>query len=127
MATAVVVHIRRISGGGDLSSDVDCREGVSITGFQLLPFWERFCLPPRAREHRAGAPIDAFTIGPAFVDEAALRLDVVFEGVVVVHPAAALRFCSQFLVGVFENANRATEGEKPQFVAKALYVFDRRD
>ena len=32
---------------------------------------------------------DAFTVGNSFVHEAAARLDVTFEGVVVVHPAAA--------------------------------------
>lgn len=70
---------------------------------------------------------DAFSVGNSFVHEAGNRLGVVFEGVVVVHPAAALRLCSEFLVGVFENANRAPEGEKPQFAAKSLHVYDMRD
>jgi hypothetical protein len=70
---------------------------------------------------------DAFTVGNGFIHEAAARLDITFEGVVVVHPAAALRLCSEFLVGVFENANRAPEGAPPQFGAKALHVFDLRD
>ena len=70
---------------------------------------------------------DAFTISSSFVHEAAIRLNVSFEGVVVVHPAAAMRLCSEFLVGVFENANRAPAGEKPQFEAKALHVYDLRD
>lgn len=70
---------------------------------------------------------DAFTVGSGFVHEAGNRLDVVFEGVIVVHPAAALRLCSEFLVGVFENANRAPEGAPPKFSAKALHVYDMRD
>lgn len=70
---------------------------------------------------------DAFAVGNGFVHEAAARLDVSFEGVVVVHPAAALRLCSEFLVGVFENANRAPAGAPPQFAAKALHVYDMRD
>jgi hypothetical protein len=70
---------------------------------------------------------DAFTVGNSFVHEAAARLEVTFEGVVVVHPAAALRLCSEFLVGVFENANRAPAGQPPQFEAKALHVYDMRD
>lgn len=70
---------------------------------------------------------DAFTVGNSFVHEAAARLDVSFEAVAVVHPAAALRLCSEFIVGVFENANRAPEGAPPQFAAKALHVFDMRD
>lgn len=70
---------------------------------------------------------DAFTVGNGFVHEAGVRLDVVFDGVVVVHPAAALRLCSEFLVGVFENANRAPVGAPPQFEALSLHVFDMRD
>lgn len=70
---------------------------------------------------------DAFAVGNGFVHEAAARLDITFEGVVVVHPAAALRLCSEFFVGVFENANRASEGAPPQFSAKALHIYDLRD
>lgn len=50
-----------------------------------------------------------------------------FDGVVVVHPAAAMRLCGSFLIGVFENANRAPEGEKPSFEAVDFYVYDNRD
>jgi hypothetical protein len=70
---------------------------------------------------------DAFTVSNSFVHEAGNRLNVIFEGVIVVHPAAALRLCDEFLVGVFENANRAPEGEKPQFSALALHVYDMRE
>jgi len=65
---------------------------------------------------------DAFTVSPGFVDAAGN-----FEGVVVVHPAAALRLTSDFVVGVFENANRAPVGERPQFEAQALHLYDLRD
>lgn len=70
---------------------------------------------------------DAFSMSPSFVVEAGNRLDVTFEGAVVVHPAAALRLARCFIIGVFENANRAPAGEKPQFEAKALHLFDLRD
>lgn len=70
---------------------------------------------------------DALTVGNGFVHEAAASLGVTFEGVVVVHPAAALRLAPEFLIGVFENANRAPEGAAPQFSAKALHMFDLRD
>jgi hypothetical protein len=50
-----------------------------------------------------------------------------FEGVVVVHPAAAMRLCSTFVVGVFENENRAGLGEKPEFFAKSFQLYDMRD
>lgn len=65
---------------------------------------------------------DAFTVSPGLVDDHGA-----FEGVVVVHPAAALRLSGSFLVGVFENANRAPEGEKPTFEAVALHLYDLRN
>lgn len=65
---------------------------------------------------------DAFGVSPSEIDDAGA-----FSGVIVVHPAAALRLAGAFLVGVFENANRAPEGELPQFEAKALHIYDLRD
>ena len=65
---------------------------------------------------------DAFTVSPGFVHDAGP-----FEGVIVVHPAAALRLCHEFVIGVFENANRAPEGAPPQFSAKALHIWDMRE
>jgi hypothetical protein len=65
---------------------------------------------------------DAFTVDAGFVHGHGP-----FEGVVVVHPAAALRLAPQFLVGVFENANRAPVGEKPRFEAVSFHIFDQRD
>lgn len=65
---------------------------------------------------------DAFTVGAGFVHEHGT-----FEGVVVVHPAAALRLAPQFVVGVFENSNRSPVGEPPRFEATAFYLFDLRD
>jgi len=65
---------------------------------------------------------DAFTVTPAFVDDAGD-----FEGVVVVHPAAAMQLCDRFVVGVFRNENRAAVGQPPQFLATELVVWDMRD
>ena len=65
---------------------------------------------------------DAFSVMCSHIDALGA-----FDGVVVVHPAAALRLCGQFAIGIFESANRAPEGEKPQFAAKALHVYDVRD
>lgn len=65
---------------------------------------------------------DAFTVTTSFVYD---QGD--FEGVIVVHPAAALRLFPEFVIGVFENANRAEPGQPPQFVAKALHIYDLRD
>lgn len=65
---------------------------------------------------------DAFTVGCGFVHEHGP-----FEGVVVVHPAAAMRLASNFVVGVFENANRAPVGQPPQFEAVSFHVYDLRD
>ena len=74
--------------------------------------------------HRKGITLhwhgdaDGFTVDPAWVDS---KGD--YQGVVVVHAAAALNLCSAFYVGVFENANRAPVGEKPQFETKKLHVY----
>lgn len=62
---------------------------------------------------------DAFSVTVDDIDEAGD-----FVGVVVVHPAAAMRLADTFLIGVFENANRAPVGEAPKFEAKALHIFD---
>jgi hypothetical protein len=66
--------------------------------------------------------LDAFSVTVADVDE---HGD--FDGVVVVHPAAAMRLASQFLVGVFKNANRARPDEPPKFEAESLEIYDLRD
>jgi hypothetical protein len=52
----------------------------------------------------------------------ALPSDLV--GAVVVHAGAALRAMTALgMVGVFENANRAPEGQPPQFEAVALHLW----
>lgn len=65
---------------------------------------------------------DAFTVTPDFVVDEVTPTH--FDGVVVVHPAAAMRLCNKFAIGVFENANRAEAGEKPRFGAKSFHVYD---
>lgn len=67
---------------------------------------------------------DAFTVTDTDLID---HDDGPFVGVVVVHPAAAMRLCGTFLIGVFENANRAPEGEKPSFEAVSLHIYDNRD
>jgi hypothetical protein len=62
--------------------------------------------------------MDAFTVTQQKVSQMGD-----FYGVIVVHPAAALRLVRNYQIGVFENANRAPEGEIPQFEAKALHVY----
>lgn len=49
---------------------------------------------------------------------------VPYRGVIVVHPAMAMRLASHFMIGVFENANRAPIGEKPDFKPTRLEVYD---
>lgn len=44
-------------------------------------------------------------------------------GVIVVHPAMAMRLIHSYSVGVFENEMRAKEGDKPTFHAKALHIY----
>jgi hypothetical protein len=65
---------------------------------------------------------DAFSVSLCWMDK-----EGDFDGVIVVHPAAAMRLCSSYLIGVFENASRAPVGEKPTFGAVALHIFDMRD
>jgi hypothetical protein len=77
------------------------REQVALAfdqGIKLVPVGDR----------------DAFSVSPHDFAE--------FDGVVVVHPAAALRLLPM-KIGVFENGNRAKEGEKPEFFAKAIHLF----
>jgi hypothetical protein len=66
--------------------------------------------------------LDAFFVCPCSVDYYGD-----FDGVIVDHPAAALRLCSSYLIGVYESANRAPEGEKYTFEAVELHIFDMRD
>jgi hypothetical protein len=65
--------------------------------------------------------MDAFTVTPEEI-----RALGDFEGVVVVHPAAAMRLAQHYLIGIFANGNRAAEGERPQFYAKNFHVYDLR-
>ncbi len=47
-----------------------------------------------------------------------------FDGVVVVHPAMALRLLNTHnQVGVFNNVNRAPVGEKPQFETTEFHLY----
>lgn len=39
------------------------------------------------------------------------------------HVPTTGRLCDTFLIGVFENANRAQEGEKPSFEAVSFHIF----
>jgi hypothetical protein len=69
---------------------------------------------------------DAFSVIADDVEHAVAQIDEFageLEGVIVVHPALALRLYDYFIVGVFENGNRTPEGEKPQFYAKALHLY----
>lgn len=46
-----------------------------------------------------------------------------YDGFIVVHPVLALSLINRKTVGIFENGNRAPEGERPQFYPKALHLF----
>lgn len=73
--------------------------------------------------------MDAFTVTPFLIREKGVSflekgiIPESFSGVVVVHPAAALRLRIAFDIGIFENASRAEEGEKPIFYAKAFHLY----
>jgi len=75
---------------------------ASEKGYELVPVGDR----------------DAFAVSPGEF--------AAFSGAVVVHPAMAIRLqgaTPNFVIGVFENGNRAGEGEKPAFFAKALHLY----
>jgi hypothetical protein len=60
---------------------------------------------------------DAFSFNPEEFQD--------YDGVVVVHPWMALQATRWVnFIGVFENANRAPEGERPSFEAVALHVME---
>lgn len=65
---------------------------------------------------------DAFSIDADFV-----RGHGQFDGVVAVHPVAALRLAPQFVIGVFENTNRAPVGAPPKFEAVSFRIYGLRD
>lgn len=67
---------------------------------------------------------DAFTITKEWVLKQRTEAMPYFSGVIVVHPAAALRLCEYFSVGVFENANRAEVGQPPSFEPVALHFYN---
>ncbi len=61
----------------------------------------------------------------AFTYDFSELLETGFEGVVVVHPAAAVRAMRHGLkVGVFENGSRAAEDGKPSFYPVKFWVYD---
>ena len=73
---------------------------AALAGIELVPVGDR----------------DGFAINPSEFES--------FAGVVAVHAGAALALAgSKTPVGVFENANRAPEGEKPSFTATALHLY----
>lgn len=69
-----------------------------------------------------GTDLDAFAANHDLIK--AVCDQGVFEGVIVVHPALALKLSTAYRIGVFENANRAPEGGAPSFQAVGLEVFD---
>lgn len=65
--------------------------------------------------------MDAFGIEPS--DISALKFNT--DGVIVVHPAAALRLCGHYPVGIFENGSRPGPDDRPVFFARSLHIYDR--
>lgn len=70
---------------------------------------------------------DAFSINPSIICEMGEKYNCNFKGVIIVHPAAAMRLACAFLIGVFKNGTRAGPDDKPQFFAESFHVFDIRD
>ena len=66
--------------------------------------------------------IDAFNVTPGEL----LALHGSADGVVVVHPIAAMRLCTCYTIGVFNNINRAPIGSPPDFETTELHMYDVR-
>lgn len=64
---------------------------------------------------------DGFSITPAQV-----AAHGTFDGVVVVHPAAAMQLCDQYLIGIFQNRNDAGPGERRALTATKFSYWDKR-
>ena len=50
-----------------------------------------------------------------------------FDGVIVAHPAAAMRLCGSHMIGVFKNEHRAPIGGAVTFEAESFHIWDLRD
>jgi hypothetical protein len=83
--------------------------------------------PTKEQHHIANINgIELVPVGDADgFNRAAIRsIAIQHDGVVVVHAGAACAALSAgFPVGIFENANRAPEGEKPTFTPVALHIY----
>lgn len=64
---------------------------------------------------------DAFEVTPDLV-----KASGKFDGVVVVHPAAAMRLASEYKIGVFENRLRVESGLPVVFEEKSFHIYDLR-
>jgi hypothetical protein len=64
---------------------------------------------------------DGFKITPADVKPFGS-----FDGVVVVHPAAAMQLCEEYLIGIFQNRNDAGPGERRALTATSFRIWDQR-
>lgn len=73
--------------------------------------------------HLQGIEIEFVGDRDAFTVNSKEFIELGFVGVVVVHPAAAMRLCRDLEVAIFENGNRAEVGKPPQFYPIALLVF----
>ena len=107
------------------------RRGLEVVKMKtLFAFISRHTPTERQIELAAEQGIEVVHIGDldAFTaDVGAVMRRGPFEGVIVVHPAAAMRLAHCLYIGVYENASRAPEGGKPQFEAAALHVYDLRN
>jgi len=93
-------------------------------------FISRHTPTPVQMEICAARGIDLISIGDrdAFSVTTSDILDAGhFVGVIVVHPAAAMRLAGDFMIGVFENSQRSEEGGKLTFFANDLHIYDLRD
>ncbi len=92
-------------------------------------FISRHEITERQKEMAAEQDVEIIPIGDA--DAFAVTPDLVktagqFDGVVVVHPAAAMRLAKEYKIGVFENRLRVEPGLPVIFEEKSFHVYDLR-
>lgn len=81
---------------------------------------------PTAEQHALAAAqqVELIHVGDADAFTCDIKQFSNYDGMVVVHPALALRLAWMHRpIGIFENGSRPVEGGAPQFFAKAFHVY----
>lgn len=79
---------------------------------------------PEQIEQAKAVGVEIVHVGDADAFNFSLANLAGYEGIVCVHPVIAMKaMCSGYEIGIFENANRAPEGAKPEFYSKSFHRY----